>query len=271
MKTTKIITLFGLGLFTLMSSGVKAQTNLLLNGGFEGTIGADNLPESWVNFGGQSATNLSLVTTNTYEGLNSLSLSYDPATNFDGLVTQTVIGIEPGSQYEVSYWYKYSQLATGATAGSALQWLDAADGDVPPTDEDSLFFFGQEADPLAANVFLPLTVTVTAPAAAAKLFIAIATVGSTRNFIVDDVKIVKKGGTLSINEVSSVKGLNVYTEGNTAYVATEGGEQVSVYNMLGQKLVDVKGDPTVTVLSNLDTNKVLVVRVDNKAAKIILR
>jgi Carbohydrate binding domain len=272
MKTTKMITLCGLGLFALMTLGANAQTNLLVNGGFEGAIGADNLPESWVNFGGQSAVNLSLVTTNPYEGLKSLSISYDPATNFDGLVTQTVGGIETGSKYEVSYWYKYSQVVLGSTAGSALQWLDVNNGDVSPTDEDSAFFFGQEAEPLAANVFLPLTVTVTAPPTATQLFIGITTSGPTRNFIIDDVKIVKST-TLGVNtfDVNTTKSPNVYTNDTTAYVATNGGEEVAVYNLLGQKIAGTKGSTRVTVLPNLKKNEVLIVRVDNKSTKIVLK
>ncbi len=272
MRTTKTKTWCTIGLFALMSLGANAQTNLLLNGGFEGPIGANNLPQSWVNFQAQSAVNVSLETTNPYEGLNSLSLSYDPATNFDGSVQQTVGGIEAGSKYVVSYWYKYTTIVTGSTGGSALQWLNATNEDVSPIDADSGFFFGQEAEPTTANVFLPLSVTVTAPATATQLFINLTTLGATKNFIVDDVKIVKSG-TLGINDFNKEKedALNIYADGNTIYIATKGGERITAYNLSGQKIADVKGDYKVTVLRDLPANQLYVVLVDNKSSKVILK
>ncbi len=270
MKTNKLITIFTLGLFAFMTLGSTAQTNLLLNGGFEGAFGANNLPESWVNFTPQSAVNLSLVTTNPYEGLKSLSISFDPATNNDGLVTQTITGIETGKKYDVSYWYKYSEIVVGSTGGSALQWLSASNEDVSPVDADLEFFFGQEAPTLSAGVFLPIAFTVTAPATATQLFIAITTLGPTRNFIVDDVKIIKQP-ELSSNEFSVAKKLNIYTNDNTVYVATQGGEQVSLYNLLGQKVASTIANKNVTSFDNLTKNQILVVIVDNKSEKVIVQ
>jgi hypothetical protein len=270
MRTTKMNTLCAIGLLTLTSLGVNAQTNLLLNGGFEDGLGPDNIPVSWFNFEGQSITNLSLVTTSPYEGLNALSLSFDPGTNLGGSVQQVVNVEQAGTIYEVSYWYKYTSIAVGNVGGSSLQWVDADGMDVPPVDDDAGFFLGQEAPPTVANVFLPLSVKVTVPPTANRLFLNILTTGGTRGFIVDDARIVKQTTLGGIADDAVSKDLNIYTEGNTAYVVTKGGEKVGVFNLLGQKLMDVKGEPTVTVLSNLAKNQVLIVKVDNKSAKIVL-
>jgi hypothetical protein len=275
MKTTKMIKLYTTGLLFLVSLSTYSQANLLVNGGFEGAIGADNLPASWFNFEPQTTTNLSLVTnatdpTATFEGTKALKVAYDPSTNVNGSVQQTVTGIQAGSIYDVSYWYKYSDpIAVGSIGVSALQWLSPTDDDVAPVPADEGFFFGQECPTTAQGVFLPLNFSVTAPAGASKLFINLSCVGAIRNFIFDDVKIVKRT-VLGISEVDS-KQLNIYTQGDTAYVATQGGEQIGVYNLLGQKITGVTGDEKVTVLSNLTKNQVLIVRVDNKSTKIVLQ
>ncbi len=274
MKTKKMIKFYTLGLFFLVTMGLHSQ-NLLVNGGFEGTIGSDNLPASWFNFEPQTATNLSLITnatdpTATFEGTKALKVAYDPSTNVNGGVQQTVTGIQAGSKYDVSYWYKYGDpIAVGNVGISALQWLSASDEDVPPVTADEGFFFGQECPTTAQGVFLPLTFTVTAPTGAAKLFINLSCLGALKNFIFDDVKIMKRT-VLSINEFDS-KPLNVYTDGDTAYVMTQGGEQIGVYNMLGKKIAGVTGNETVTILPNLTKNQVLIVRVGNKSAKIVLQ
>ena len=61
----------------------------------------------------------------------------------------------------------------------------------------------------------------------------------------------------------------MYTEGNTVYISTIGGESIEVFNITGQKVAEAKGESKVTVLNNLPQNQVLIVRVDTRSAKIL--
>lgn len=272
MKTLKMIKLYTIGVFALMSFGVNAQTNLLLNGSFEGTIGADNLPESWINFAPQSAINLSLATlpANVFAGTKALNISFDPGTNIEGGVSQTISGITTGSEYDVTYFYKYTEtLVLGSVGGSSLQWLNDANEDVPPVDADASFFFGQECPPISQGIFLPIAFKVTAPPTATKLFIFLTTIGPLKNFIFDDVKIIKRN-SLGLNEISKENQLKIHTKDSSVFISTEGGEKILVHNLLGQKLSETIGEKNITTVNNLSKNQVLIVSVDNKTQKIIL-
>ncbi|WP_310554516.1 hypothetical protein [Flavobacterium sp.] len=266
---------------TIMSLGVNAQDtaversqigNLLVNGNFEGTIGANNIPFGWTSSDIQTPASLSLITTGIRVGClgkKALKMSLDTVQGKSGDVIQVVRGIKPGKTYNVSFWYKYTKpdRGDGSTGFRVLQWLDANDVDIPPTSADSALF-GFEASAFnAINVWNRQTINVTAPpigsdGTVAKLLINISSGGVT-DFIIDDVEIVRKKSTTSK--------LDIYVDGSIVYVDTEAGEQVQVFDLFNQKIVDIPAGDPVTVLANLPKNKILIIRVDNRFAKVVLR
>jgi hypothetical protein len=262
---------YKVGLLSLTFFAAQSQTNLLTNGSFEGGI-TNNIPAGWQSTDQQTNISMSLVTTGAQQGTKALRMSNDGSAGKAGDVVQIVPGIVAGSKYEVSFWYKFTQPESvdGSVVYRVMQWFDATDTDVPPLTEDDPLFGVDYATYVAQNVWVPLTITVTAPATTTQLYLNIAS-GGVINVHIDDVKVVKQA-SLGINTVEK-NTVNMYAEGNSLYVATQEGEQVSVYNLMGQKVTNVKAqnNSTVTTLNDLPINQMLIVRVDNKSGKVILK
>jgi Carbohydrate binding domain len=262
---------YKVGLLSLTFFATQAQTNLVVNGSFEAGI-TNNIPASWQSSDQQTNISMSLVTTGAQQGTKALRMSNDGPAGKAGDIVQIVPGIVAGSKYEVSFWYKFTQPepADGSVTFRVLQWFDATDTDVPPLTEDEALFGFDIAPYVAQNVWVPFTITATAPITAKKLFLNIAS-GGVINVHIDDVKVVKQSA-LGINTMEK-NTVNMYAEGNSLYVATQEGEQVSVYNLMGQKVTNVKAqnNSTVTTLNDLPINQMLIVRVDNKSGKVILK
>lgn len=243
-------TIFG-AVLLMAGLNVNAQENLFLNGSFE-TL-ENNLPTNW-NLSGNST-----IAADAHDGVNSLQL-IEPG-GIDQLVTA---GIEINEIYTLSFWYKYKAQPTGeGLLNYSSSWWDADGNEYYGEGEFELM---NATVPYAEQLWLPLTVDITAQPLATQFYLGLgAQTGVT--VLVDDVKLAKKAtaGTADFNAPS----LNIYTEGNTVYIATIGGEVIEIYNLTGQKVAEAKGQSKVTVLNNLPQNQVLIVRVDAHSAKIL--
>ncbi|WP_310554517.1 hypothetical protein [Flavobacterium sp.] len=262
---------YKIGVVSLLFFSAKAQTNLLVNGGFEGAF-TNNTPAGWVTPSTTLQTSVSsaITTIMPQEGAKALKLSVDQVQGILGDVSQIVPAIVAGSKYDVSFFYKYKQVDDGSGGFLSLQWFDTMGDDVPPLDEDAEFFGFNPVPYLAKDIWLPFTTTVTAPATTTQLLLVINCGGAT-DFVIDNAKVIKQA-PLGINTIEK-NTVKMYAEGNSLYVATQEGEQVGVYNLMGQKVTNTlaQGNTTVTVLNDLPLNQMLIVKVDNKSGKVILK
>jgi hypothetical protein len=242
-------TIFG-AVLLMAGLNANAQENLFLNGSFE-TLGETSLPTDW-----ELSGNSTLVT-DAHDGMNSLQFVAP------GGIAQVAAGVEANEIYTLSFWYKYKEQPAGEGLLSySSSWWDADGNEYFGEGEFELM---NATVPYADQLWLPLTVDITAQPLATQFWLGLgAQTGVT--VLVDDVKLVKKA-VVGVDEFNT--SLNMYTEGNTVYVSTIGGESIEIYNLAGQKVAEAKGESKVTVLNNLPQNQVLIVRVDARSAKIV--
>lgn len=242
-------TIFGAMLLSV-GLNANAQENLFLNGSFE-TVGETNLPTDWELSGN------STLAADAHDGMNSLQL-IEP-----GGIAQVAVGVEADEIYTFSFWYKYKEQPTGeGLLNYSSSWWDADGNEYFGEGEFELM---NATVPYADQLWLPLTVDITAQPLVTQFWLGLgAQTGVT--VMIDDVKLVKKA-VAGVNEFNA--SLNMYTEGNTVYISTIGGESIEVFNITGQKVAEAKGESKVTVLNNLPQNQVLIVRVDIRSAKIL--
>lgn len=234
----------------IVGLNANAQENLFVNASFETLEGG--VPTGWDLSGNNT------VSADAHEGINSLQL-VEP-----GGIAQLAAGVEANEVYTLSFWYKYKVRPTGeGLLNYSSSWWDADGNEYYGEGEFDLM---NATVPFAQELWLPLTVDITAQPLATQFYLGLgAQTGVT--VLVDDIKLAKKtvAGKADFNK----KTLNVYTQGNTAYIQTMGNEQIEVYNLMGQKIIETKGQSTVTTLSNLPQNQVLIVRVNTHSVKIL--
>lgn len=229
-------------------NNLSAQTNLVSNGGFE-TVDANGIPVDW-NLA--PTPTLSVVTEGAYEGTNAIASS-----SFTS-ISRNIDGIQAGATYTFSFWYKCVTIDDASPYRSRLRWKKesgaSSGGYITST-------------PICVNdTWILQTEELIAPADAVRLSITIEAQNS--SVILDNVSLTTDA--LSIGDINT-KSLNVYTQGNTVFIPTQGGEQIAVYNLIGQQIATGIGQAEETVVANLPQNQMLIVRSDNRTAKVILK
>ncbi len=108
--------------------------NLLVDGGFEGTITTDGAPfvGLWEGFtGGPGAPTSDFTATMPRLGLQSLEMNLDESGGFAGAFQDVAIPAAAiGSQYWYSGWHKLGDNSVADGSENRIEWLDAGLGEI---------------------------------------------------------------------------------------------------------------------------------------------
>ena len=269
-----LITLF---FVTIPVFTVFSQSNLIKNGGFElGT--EEDVPKNWSLELADGVT--ASVTDNNPEPDTeggSYSLFIDGID--DGGDAIQFVEIESGATYRFSYLYNYTEELALPEDGDGfyhfLTWYDK--------DMNKLGYLNDDKD-LMRPEFSPLVysedligiwfpfeweedVVITAPENAAKLKVNIQAFFASG--AIDNVTLEKIGGSVGIDENEETS-LKVYKEGTSLKVETKVGETVSIYNISGVLVQQIKSDSNNVSFEGLPQNQMLIVCSGNRTAKVIM-
>jgi hypothetical protein len=179
MKTYNLI-LFFLLILLIQAAPLNAQTNLVINGGFE-TVGENGRPVGW-EYSSSSNVTWSVSTDIVQEGTNALKADIGTGGTERGILQD--IPVVQGETYTVSFFYHVYREPTRYGIFFSYEWKDA-NGDI-------LWGNGYISDPLpyVLDLWMPLETEIVAPEGAATMQIYIS---GTFNIGVyfDDVRVVK--------------------------------------------------------------------------------
>lgn len=276
MKTIYLSAL--LAFFTVKSA--MAQTNLISNGGFEET--GENFPQGWEPTSTSGVT-FSLVTGdgNFHEGIQGFQVA--ATSNSAKGAEQAFTGLVSDTEYTFSFWYKYVALPNRQNSGDGIRFSIAYDAiniedPLNPIPSGFIGYIESPAEglPIVEGIWLPAEFTGDTPPVSGSTWSVgdgsgTISVQVTRQptVIFDAMQLVGEE-TMGTGEFSAKK-MNIYTNEGNLYIATNGGESLRVYNLLGQEVASAVGNPAVTVISSLPQNQVLIVRDGSRSAKVIVK
>lgn len=219
----------------------NAQENLIVNGGFENWT-AEN-PENFTEVGTTVLYNdlLTKETTIVKSGTNSCRQESKPQGSTQYLEYSTLIPVEAGASYTISYWYLDN--ADNARTRLWSTWR-GADGNL-----DSALQSAVQEQEYSTNSpeWVQKTVTVTAPAGAVEIRYQIRTYhndGLGGGYIYfDDLSFVKNAPA-SLDD-ANIEGLRVFPNplsDNTLNITTANNAEleVAIFDILGKQVVNAK-------------------------------
>jgi hypothetical protein len=287
MKTIKLF--FAVFLTVVETTGnTFAQTNLVKNGGFETWTNTSAAPDNWVYRSSYTTSVISLIsgtptTGEVNEGTNAVkfSLTGNAARGLNQFIGKT--GLSADKEYTLSFWYKYIVAPSEVSSGNyglkvtanyyyysteSYGWYEIVSSGQREAPYTQL--------PVVLDTWVPASFTGTTPATPTtgiivdSLYIDLL-VTRMATVVVDDIQLVCNScSSTGINETLAANKLNVYTNNGVLYIATQGGEQIEVYNTYGQKVHVAEGQNTVTTIYGLPRQQILIIRSGKTVAKVIL-
>lgn len=258
----KKITLLALPLL-FCGSALFAQTNMVVNGDFS------NGTEGW-KLTYQTATDEgTLYKLSTSD--NSLIIAQGATVAGGRLDIEQDIAVEPGKTYKISFDYQSTHkklriwsfgvtdedkwvYVTGGSSGAASD---------PFRTNNDYFPVAEEWTTKSYEYTVPTDQDVTKFKLAFRAYKQANSSHGLRN--ISMVEATDAG-------VANVKGANqVYATNGVLMIDGEGGQAVDVFSLLGYKLASLTSSEGVTRVEGLPSNEVLMVRVKDKAYKVIIR
>lgn len=250
-------------LYTLLSVVAIAfsanSQNLVTNGNLE-TWTDNNTPASFTMTAGTTTISSGITKEATIKHGGSFSAKHTAGTSGNVRIQNETATIVGGHQYTISYWYLDND--ANARCRPWIYWLDSANATITDTASDNAF---RPTTYSADNAqWQQFTVTVTAPANAAKLRFEMRTYPfNTGNGSVyyDDLSVVDN--TLGLQE-NAIAGLKVYpnpVSGNNFYIASDASavKSVAVYDVLGKQVINTQVENEAAInVSNLNAGVYIV-------------
>jgi hypothetical protein len=238
-----------LSVIALASFGATAQTNLVVNGGFENWTN-NTTPENFTARQSPPINNfLTKEATTVHSG--SFSAKHQSQSAAQYVEGTQLIDVLPGHSYTMSYWYLdnsttaktriWSSWMTGTTPVTALP--DNADVLRPASETDTEFGFSTDSPN-----WVQKTVTLNSPANATKFRFQVRTYKQSNDaiggFIYYDDFVFTDNGTAGIakNTISGLKMFPNPASGDVLNIVSDSADAktVVVYDVLGKKVIDTK-------------------------------
>lgn len=247
--------------FCLFTSTVAfAQTNLLLNPGFETADDTGVNPASWnIETEGGIAT-VTLSSESIQEGSRSLKIVAD---DNNGLVRiSQYVEVTSGKKYDLSIWCNVISPLDGYFY-TGYEFLNN-NGEAISNKLNDYY-------PNSSNIWSQIQYKeIEAPANAAYLRFKVETSYSA-NLYIDNASVTEAGST-GINETTADQKsvLPVRKDGDNLIVTTNAGSSIEVYSILGAKLQNKVAESNETVIGGLPKGQLLIIRSGNAVAKVVL-
>ncbi len=246
----------------LFAGTLKAQTNLITNGGFE-EVNSNGKPTGWYNGkdeeGNYIYDYLFIDTSDKKEGNQCCRV-----TGWN-TIKQKITTATAGHKFDISFWYKCSDKLDESSDYLSLGFDGNFIGGNLPEDQDKLYQF---IDIFPGEWQLLEIEGVTSPDTNTTNTFGFSAGGQNCTLWLDDVEIVDQNIAQGISNVKSE--LPIHVEGNILYVPSKAGETVSVYNTVGAQIITQAGNGETVKLTDLPQKQLLIVRSGSRTAKVIL-
>jgi len=242
----------------------NAQTNLVVNPGFETWTDASTPGASWtptVVSGQTFAQEATIVHSGTYSLLSNHTASAGTAK----IITKPYIVITAGATYTFSFWY-YTDATTANLTGGLRMWgyWENPDGTNGTFDQTGLQPTAYIDLTSSVGAWKQYSVDITAPAGSGQLELDIRFYKTTKIYI-DDVSLVQKTTGIFSPKADL---LNVSVAGKKLTVTNSPSNTVDIFNTVGAKVQSVQ---LTNGSADLNLSKGLyIVRAGNATAKIML-
>jgi len=241
-----------------------AQTNLIVNPGFETWTDASTLGASWTPTVATSQT-FSQESTIVHSGTYSLLSNHAGASGTAKMITKPYIVVTAGTTYTFSFWY-YTDAATTNLTGALRMWgywenPDGTNGTFDQTGLEPTAYIDLTS---SVGSWKQFSVDVTAPTGSGQLELDLRFYHNSKIYI-DDVSLAPKSTGLS--ELAAEK-LVVKVAGKKLTVTNSPSNTVEIFNTVGAKVQSVE-----LINGSVDLNLakgLYIVRAGKATAKIML-